>query len=140
MFCSYCIFNQINAVYKRLLSKHITDPKYLNMACCCLVSQILKRKRLWMCKIILQRHGRFQFLCATALIHEVYENNGKKTSSLLVCIWPRTVHHITVWLAHAGKEPRLNIALPQVLMAKVMHKIPITFIIMPVFAWEKTKS
>lgn len=85
------------------------------------------------------RHGRFQFLCATAWIHEVYENNGKKTSSLLVCIRPRTVHHITVWLAHAGKESRLNMALPQVLMAKVMQKIPMTFIIMPVFAWEKQK-
>lgn len=80
------------------------------------------------------RHNRFHFLSAAALIHVVYENDAKKISSLLVSIWPCTVCHITVWLAHAGKESRLNMALPQVLMDKVMQKIPMIFIIMPVFA------
>lgn len=79
------------------------------------------------------RHDRFHFLSAAALIHDIYENDAKKLSSLLVSIWP-SVCHITVWLAHAGKESRLNMALPQVLMDKVMQKIPMIFIIMPVFA------
>lgn len=80
------------------------------------------------------RHGRFHFLSAAALIHDIYEYDAKKINSLLVFIRPCTVCHITVWLAHAGKESRLNMALPQVLMDKVMQKIPMIFIIMPVFA------
>lgn len=58
----------------------------------------------------------------------------RRMSSLLVSIWFYIVLHISVWLAQAGNVSRLNIALPQVLMARVMQKIPMTFIIMPVFA------
>lgn len=42
---------------------------------------------------------------------------------------------IPVTFAHVGKESRWNMALPQLLMASVMQRMPIMFMTIPVLAW-----
>lgn len=44
--------------------------------------------------------------------------------------------HAPVLLAQVGKESKSNIALPQLLMANVMHRIPMMFMTNPVLAWK----
>ena len=51
-----------------------------------------------------------------------------------------TQAHTPVTLAQDGKVSRLNIALPQLLMASVMHRIPMMFMTTPVFAWEQRQE
>lgn len=45
-----------------------------------------------------------------------------------------SVSHTAVVFAQLGKVSKLNKALPQLLMAKVMERIPMIFMTMPVFA------
>ncbi len=42
--------------------------------------------------------------------------------------------HTPVALAQAGKESRLNMALPQLLMASVIQRMPMMFMTIPVLA------
>ena len=48
--------------------------------------------------------------------------------------------HTPVLLAQAGKESSWNMALPQLLMAKVMQRIPMRFMTMPVLACWRGKQ
>jgi hypothetical protein len=45
-----------------------------------------------------------------------------------------------VVLAQEGKVSRLNIALPQLLMARVMHRIPMMFITIPILACRRERG
>lgn len=53
-----------------------------------------------------------------------------------------SVSHTTVVFAQLGKVSKLNIALPQLLIARVMERIPMMFMTMPVFAcgWNRFRS
>lgn len=46
--------------------------------------------------------------------------------------------HTPVTLAQAGKESRSNMALPQLLMASVMQRMPMMFMMIPVLAISAT--
>lgn len=54
--------------------------------------------------------------------------------------WPEDPRgpHNPVVLAQVGKVSRWNMALPQLLMARVMHRMPMMFITIPVLAMSET--
>lgn len=56
----------------------------------------------------------------------------------LGCCLHQTHSHTPVVLAQEGKVFRLNMALPQLLMANVIQRIPIIFITKPVLAMSAT--
>lgn len=53
-----------------------------------------------------------------------------------VMVSDENLDHAPVLLAQVGKESKSNIALPQLLMANVMHRIPMMFMTNPVLAWK----
>lgn len=50
------------------------------------------------------------------------------------------VQGLTVTLAHSGNFPMSNMAYPQVLMPKLVVKIPMMFSMKPAFTWRDRKS
>jgi len=45
-----------------------------------------------------------------------------------------------VALAHVGKVPRLNMAIPHVLMPRLMHRMPMMLRMKPAFAFRQKEN